>query len=415
MSELKYWIWLSSLVGVRPRTKKLLLDNYQSPRRIYYSPADEYLMSGMTKNELEALSVKNTDQALGIIDRCADENITIITMQDAIYPQRLRNIYDPPAVLYVRGRLPVMDEEAAVAVVGTRSCSAYGDKMAARMGYEITKCGGLGVSGLTRGIDAQAARGALMAGGPVVGVLGTAIDGELRSLERDTAAAGALLSEYPPGAPVYGSNFRARNRITSGLSVAVVVVEAPARSGALLFVDEATSQGREIYAVPSNADSPAGVGSNGLIKDGVIPAECGWDVMSSFALSYPDRVVHWTGKDILPPPAPEEKPRSAAAPREKAPVPGSDFALLREPVAKKDVDKQNELSYIDLKSQLEKLSEEQLRIVSVMTVPSMHVDDIIEKAAMAAPRVLAELTMLQIQGVVTQGAGKRFTLNIKQK
>ena len=85
MSELKYWIWLSSLVGVRPRTKKLLLDNYQSPRRIYYSPADEYLMSGMTKNELEALSVKNTDQALGIIDRCADENITIITMQDAIF------------------------------------------------------------------------------------------------------------------------------------------------------------------------------------------------------------------------------------------------------------------------------------------------------------------------------------------
>lgn len=415
MSELKYWIWFSSLAGVRPRTKKLLLDNYQSPRQIYYARADEYLLPGMEKGEAAALSVKNADDAVGIIDRCADDNITIVTMQDAVYPQRLRNIYDPPAVLYVRGRLPAMDEEAAVAIVGTRSATPYGEKMAGRMGYEITKCGGLVVSGLTRGVDAQGARGALMAGGPVVGVLGTAIDGELRSLERDTAAAGALVSEYPPGAAVYGSNFRARNRITSGLSVAVVVVEAPARSGALLFADEAAAQGREVYAVPSNADSPTGEGSNGLIKDGAIPAEHGWDIMESFQGRFPHRVVHWTGRDIQPPPDVDAKPPRRAASSTKQAAPGSDFAMLRVPVAKKDVDKQNELSYIDLKSQLAALSEEQLQIISVMTEPSMHVDDIIEKAAMTAPKVLAELTMLQISGVVTQGVGKRFTLNIKQK
>lgn len=415
MSELKYWIWLSSLGSVRQRTKKMLLEHFLSPREIYYAREDDYRELGVDKGELAALMVKDCDGAVRIIDACADEDIGIVTMQDAAYPARLRNIYDPPAVIYVRGHFPAIDEEAAVAIVGTRRSTPYGDKMAARMGYEITKCGGLVVSGLTRGIDSQGARGALLAGGPVVGVLATPIDGELRSLERDAAAAGALVSEYPPGCAVYGSNFRARNRITAGLSVAAVVVEAPARSGALLFADEAASQGREIYAVPSNADSPSGEGSNGLIKDGAIPAERGWDVMSSFAGRFPARVKHWTGRTAEPPPERDEPERSSAVKTAQGGSPGSGFAMVRVPVAKKDVDKQNELSYIDLKSQLEELGEDQLKIVSVMNQPSMHVDDIIEKSALSAPKVLAELTMLQIRGYVTQSPGKRFTLNIKQK
>lgn len=166
-----------------------------------------------------------------------------------------------------------MDEKAAIAVVGTRRASPYGLKMAARMGYEITRCGGLVISGLTAGVDVTAAQGALMAGGSCIGVLGSPIDdtGWGGAVARDVAEVGAVISEYPPGAGRHPAGFRARNRITAGLSVAAVVVEAPRRSGALLFADEAASQGKEVFAVPANADCENAAGGLALIMDGAVP------------------------------------------------------------------------------------------------------------------------------------------------
>ena len=165
MSELKYWLWLSSLAGVRARTKRLLLELFGGVREIYFAPRGSFAsISGLTEQECAALENKSFDRAYRIMRSCDELGVDIKTIQDADYPRRLAAIYDPPAVLYVRGRLPVVDEKAAIAVVGTRRASPYGLKMAARMGYEITRCGGLVISGLTAGVDVTAAQGALMAG-----------------------------------------------------------------------------------------------------------------------------------------------------------------------------------------------------------------------------------------------------------
>lgn len=416
MSELKYWLWLAALPGVRPRTRTLLLEHFGTPREAYFAPESAFAaLEGLEERERAALKDRDLDRALRTLEACAARDIGVLTLQDALYPRRLAAIYDPPAVLFVRGRLPAVDEEAAVAVVGTRSATPYGVKMASRMGYELTKCGGLVVSGLTQGVDGMAARGALMAGGGCVGVLATAIDGDWGgSLARDVESAGALVSEYPPGTESRSAYFRARNRITAGLSVAAVVVEAPEKSGALLFADEAAELGREVFAVPANADAPGGAGVNALLKDGARVAVSGWDVLADFAPRFPGKLRAPEGARASMPP--EQLPPEAAAPDAgEKPETGENFAALRVPAAKKAVDKPAERSYIDIRTLFSGLTERQLAVVGAMTEPSAHVDDIIERCGLPAPAVLAELTLLQIRGVVTQEPGKRFTLNIKQK
>lgn len=414
MSELKYWLWLSSLTGVRPRVKRLLVEHFGGVREVYFAPRGCYAeLGGLSEQECSALENKNTDRASAIIDKCDELGIDIKTIQDADYPRRLAAIYDPPVVLYVRGRLPVVDEKAAVAVVGTRRASPYGIKMAARLGFEITRCGGLVVSGLTAGVDVTAAQGALMAGGSCIGVLGSAIDDMSWGgrIAADVAAVGAVISEYPPGARQHSYFFRQRNRITSGLSVATVVVEAPKKSGALLFADEAANQGKEVFAVPANADSENAAGGLALIMEGAVPVTCGWDILSGFAGRFPGLRDPGKGQKL-----PREYEHTInSMPRTGAkPEPPEKSAGEQQP-GQKDVDKPQGVEYIDLRKQLEGLTSVQLAIVTALERPSTHIDDVIERTGLPAQEVLSELTMLQICGLVRQEPGKRFALNISQK
>ena len=194
------------------------------------------------------------------------------------------------------------------------------------------------ISGLTRGIDAAAARGCLLAGGCCIGVLGTG-HGSESELGRDVIAAGALVSEYPPGSEPLRRFFRERNRVTSGLSHAVVVVEAPEKSGSLLFAREALEQGKEIFAVPGNADAENSAGTIALIKQGARPATCGWDVMEDFAALYPG-VIRKAGG--TPPPF-----RSRSRREDKPPEPTAPGGPR-----KKTIDKPKGAGYIDLREQL---------------------------------------------------------------
>ena len=191
---------------------------------------------------------------------------------DAAYPGRLKNIYDPPALLYCKGRLPLLDDLLCVAVVGTRDCTPYGVACAEKLGFGLASGGAAVVSGLAKGIDAAAIRGALRAGGVTVGVVGNGLDVyypyESRYLYEDVASAGILLSEYPPGTEPASGHFPVRNRIISGLSLAALVVEAPEKSGALITAATALEQGRDVFAVPGPIDAPASVGCNRLIRDG---------------------------------------------------------------------------------------------------------------------------------------------------
>ena len=177
MSELIYWVWFSSLRGLRVVFLRELMRRFGDPKAVFLAEQRALTECGASAEELDRLFEQRELKTAGqIISRCEELGVSILTLQDAAYPSRLRGIPDPPCVLYIRGRLPDVDSEAAIAVVGTRRSTPYGDKMARELGYGLTKGGGLVISGLAEGVDSCAAQGALMAGGRVIGVLGTAIN-----------------------------------------------------------------------------------------------------------------------------------------------------------------------------------------------------------------------------------------------
>lgn len=429
MSTLRYWVWLSTMTELRPKARFSLLDVFGSPEAVYFADEAQLLeRCALTPAERGHVLQKDLARTDEILEKCTREGISILTYADAAYPQRLKNISDPPAVLYIRGRFPAVDEAAAVAVVGTRKATPYGIKMARRMGFEISKGGGLIVTGLAGGVDSAAAEGALRAGGSCIGVLGCAIDDVYPKwnapLFDDVAAVGALVSEYPPGEQIQKKYFPERNRIISGLSIGVTVVEAPEGSGSIITANLAAEQGREVFVVPGNADQINYVGSNKLIRAGAALVTTGWDVLSDFEAQVPGKLEKPDAARLreyyreerenvgsAPQPEAPERPVLRPAPTEN----GRGFAKLRVRNDRKRIDNAGKREYIDLQQQLSDLTENQLKIVSVMDQPSIHVDDIIEKASLPAATVLSELTLLQIKGYVVQEPGKRFTLNVRRR
>jgi len=410
MSVLKYWLWLSTLHGIGPRTAKKLIDYFGSPKDIYFAREKHYAAAGISeKAELKALEDKNLDRASRIWRDCDELDIRLLTIQDAEYPQRLLNIYDPPTVLYIKGRLPVIDEEVVVAMVGTRGATPYGLRVTERLAYEVTKGGGLIVSGLAEGIDTVAILGALRAGGKPLAVLGTGIDvyypPKNKLLQDDVAQTGALISEYPPGTLPARSNFPARNRIISGVSVGVTIIEAPAKSGALITASRAMEQGRDVFVVPGNIDSPACQGSNALLKENcALAVTSGRDILREYDAAYPQKLIANT-EDLM---------TVSAAGQLKNPENTATAVPLSQESTEKVVDKTDELEYIDLKEQLENLSEDELSVVSVMSSREMHIDDIIDLSKCEPSRVLSALTALELKGYAVSGKGRRYSLIISK-
>ncbi len=406
VSSVRYWVWLSSVSYANPGARSALIARYGSAEKAYMAPPGEFeRIPGVSAAEAQLFEKRDLSAADRILEACAREEITVLTMQDAAYPRRLLNIFAPPVALYVRGRLPDVDGIPSVAVIGTRKATPYGIKMGTRLAWEIAESGGIVISGLTEGIDRAAARGCLLAGGPCIGVLGTA-HGREGSLSRDVAAAGALVSEYPPGTEPVKRFFRDRNRISSGLSHAVCVVEAPSKSGSLLFAREALEQGREIFAVPGNADAENSAGTIALIKQGARPVTCGWDILEDFAAIYPGTLRRIEG--TMPSVPDQTLPETG---RETLPAGGKE---ARRP-SKKEIDKQNPAGYIDLREQLAQLSGEQLQIITAIDRGEVHINDIIEATGLGAAKVLAQLTILEIRGYIRRSAGRRISLNIKSK
>ena len=400
MAAIKYWLWLSAMPNISARAKASLVAHYGDAEGVYLAPRGEYSkVTGVSAAEAAILERRDLRCVDRILADCEILNVRPIAFSDAEYPNRLKHIPSPPVALYVRGRLPQVDELPSVAVIGTRKASPYGLKMGRNLAYEIAKCGGVVVSVLSDGVDMAAAKGALLAGGACIGVLGTAHRENECSLYLDIALTGALVSEYPPGTKAQRSFFRDRNRIASGLSAGVVVVEAPAESGALLFANEAMEQGREIFAVPGNADSDNSVGTIELLKQGARPVTCGWDVMEELSAMFPGKIT-----DAVSAPCPEEKPREIQGAQAKMPA-----------AAKKVIDKENTRGYIDLKEQLSDLSDEQLKIIAAIDKGGSHIDDIIEKTDLGTAKVLSQLTVLEIKGYVRRDPGRRIILNTAKK
>ena len=404
MPALKYWLWVSG-ADISARAKAMLIKHYGSAEAAFYAPEGDFrYVKGLTAADTALLERRDTRRATEIAEACIRQGIQIITMQDAAYPKRLRNIYDPPVVLYVKGRLPDVDDNALISVIGTRKPSFYGEKMCRDLSYQISRSGGIVVSLLTQGIDRRAAEAALLAGRPCVGVLGTPHELERGDLAQDVAAHGALISEYAPGTARQNQFFRERNRVAAGLSVGVVVVEAPERSGTRLFVLDAIDQGKEIFAVPGNADASNSAGTIALIKEGAKLVTSGAEVMSEFEGLYPDKIRLSS----------ELPPENGFVAEQMARPPVYDEKKKR-PDEQKSVDKENGRGYIDLKEQLAALSEPQLQIIAAIDKNASHIDDIIEATGLSTATVLAQLTVLEIKGYVRREAGRRFILNTAKK
>lgn len=413
-----HWIWFAHRHGVSDRMKLRLLEHFSDPEDIYYADCFDGI-EGLTEAALEALMDKKLEEANRILEECDRRELGILTFRDAAYPRRLKNIDDPPMVLYYKGRLPDWDGIPTVGVVGTRKASPYGLTTAKRMGYQIAKCGGIVVSGMAFGIDGVAMHGALSAGGTVVGVLGCGADvvypKSNRSLFADTERYGCILSEFQPGTEPYKFNFPRRNRIISGLSCGVLVVEAPRDSGSLITARRALDQGRDVFVIPGNIDVPSFAGNFDLLRDGAVPVRRGWDILAEYEALYPGKVHMDTGESRLTA-YPDEVERIQAENEENALQVAQKPRIPRKKQGTKDkkdkkaIDNGAPAPYSDLDKPKPNLSPEEQTLVSVIGEKERLIDDVIAETGISAGKMLALLTALQIRGVVKKLPGNRVWL-----
>ena len=402
MTAIKYWLWLASLKGVPNQIKLSLLDYFGTPERIFMADSGEYLLvDGMTRAVAELLENKSLREADRILGECERLGLRVLTLHDAEYPDRLRNIYDAPILLYVKGRLPLFDDEVAIAMVGARKASDYALRMSEQIAYQLASHGAVVVSGLAAGGDAAAHRGALRANGFTAAVIGGGHDVvypyENRFLYEDLAVRGVILSEYPPGTHHDGKHFPVRNRIISGLSLGVVVTEAAERSGTLITANRALDQGRDVFAIPGRIDEAGCVGSNRLLRDGAMVVIEGWDVLMHYASRYPHKLRARGAQEAVRFGEHEQRDGSAAPQKEA------------EPKEKKTV--KNELPELKLDGD-HGLNNDQIRILKALEGRTLQVDDIIDETQIPTRQVLSALTVLEIEGFVTQSSGKRFALAV---
>lgn len=305
VNDLKYWVWLSSLDGITPRRKFLLVERFGDPAFLWEATESELSASGLCTPKVISLL---TDRAARITAASTFDNIRrcgadIITIRDKAYPRLLKCIPDPPVVLYCRGKLQVGGE--CIAVVGSRRATWYGLDMARRLSRQLAEHGVTIVSGMARGVDSNAHRGAIEGGGRTIAVLGCGVDiaypPENKGLMDEIIRNGAVVSEYIPGTAPAQFNFPARNRIISGLSRGVAIVEAGEKSGSLITADFALEQGRDVFAVPGNINSANSTGTNRLIRDGAKIVTNVGDILDELKLDYDTQnISNETGKpDIM--------------------------------------------------------------------------------------------------------------------
>ena len=301
-AEMVASVMLSMIAGIGPLLQQNLLERFGSAAAVLRAPPSELrTVQGVGPQLSRAISTARRNDVIEEIKRCQANNIRIVHRQATEYPRMLREIHDPPGVLYVRGEILPQDQ-LAVAIVGTRHATDYGRQQAERLASELARAGLTIVSGLARGIDAAAHRGALSASGRTIGVLASGVmnvyPAEHQELADRVVENGALISEASTLSKPRPGSFPRRNRLITGISLGVIVVEAASRSGALLTAMHATEQGREVFAVPGRVDSRLSRGCNRLIRDGAKLVESAEDVLEELgpmveaAPQEDGRVVH---------------------------------------------------------------------------------------------------------------------------
>src|SRR5215813_14202164 len=331
---MKDWIALNMTPGVGPRGTARLLEHFGSAEAIFDAPRRELALLRLTPDAIESIATRELHhRAEAEIEKVRKLGGDILVLDDGVYPAWLRETYDPPVTLYVKGAWAECLDRPCVAIVGSRRCSTYGQNAALMFARELAQRGVTIISGLARGIDAAAHRGALEAGGRTVAVMGTGLDqvyprDHKKLTEQILKHNGALVTQFPLGTPPVSENFPYRNRVISGLSLGVVVVEAAENSGSLITARLAMEQNREVFAVPGNITSRNSFGTNYLIKGAGAKLVQQWQ---DIATELPPQIA----ATLLPPPLSEQSgdPKKSAAhltlvPEGLSPAEGSVFRLL---------------------------------------------------------------------------------------
>ena len=308
MDNLLHWIWLSLSVRAGGESFRKLYDNLGSVEAIY--SADEDKLSsiiGSRSSDYSSLLDKDLEKASSILCFCREKNVGILLYSDERFPENLRKIKNPPVLFYYRGNLPDFNSELCISVVGTRSVSDYGCKNAFSVSRDLAKAGATIVSGMAIGIDGVALAGALSEGKATVAVIGSGIDvcypAQHKRLAREIVKRGCVMTEYAPGTRPLGANFPVRNRIISGLSEAVVVIEGKEKSGSVITARRAFSQGRTVYALPGNVDRKNSEATNLLIKNGAKAFSSADDIVRDFEATHvgklnPFKMLTPSGKSL---------------------------------------------------------------------------------------------------------------------
>ncbi len=292
MKDRLFEIWFSLRVGVANTEFQTLLTHYGTPYDIFNADEAELEAMPISPRLRQALADKSLQESSRIAEYCRANGVGLLFWQDESYPAALRPLRDPPVLLYFRGRLPDFHKRLCISVVGTRSMSEYGKRMAYKIGYELASAGVVVISGMALGNDSVATAAAITAGGSTVAVLGCGIDivypREHTHLYEEITRTGAVMTEYPPGTPPAGGHFPVRNRLISGLSQGTLVVEGDLKSGSLITAKTAILQGRDIYALPGNVGETNSAGTNRLITEGANVVLRARDVLENYTFLYRD-------------------------------------------------------------------------------------------------------------------------------
>jgi len=356
VSDRQYWVGFNLVRGIGPAKFRALLDFFGSAQAAWQANQEALRQAGLDRRALKSLLQTRPKLDLPAeLAQVAAAGIQIQTWDDKAYPRYLKEIADPPPVLYLKGDLQTRDQWA-VAVVGTRRATAYGKQVTRQLVSDLARSGVTIVSGLARGIDGVAHQAALDAGGRTIAILGSGISQvyppEHRRLAEQIIANGALLSDFAPDTPPEAGNFPRRNRIISGISLAVLVVEAGVKSGALITANYALEQGREVFAVPGNINAHASMGTNRLIRDGAPPALNANDILDALNMTMVDEQV------------------------------ATQLALPA--------------------------THEEAQLLQLLSAHPCHVDELSRSAALPVAQVTSALTMMELKGLVRQTEGMSY-------
>ncbi|MBR2723949.1 MAG: DNA-processing protein DprA [Ruminococcus sp.] len=382
----RYWIWLSQALGYASVKPKRISTLYNDVKMLYEGGEQEFRYCGIfTENEISKLLSIDLKVADDIINDCKALGYNIFDISEDFYPKKLREIDDPPAVLYVSGTLPSVDNLNCVSIIGTRKATVYGIRTAFELGAALSKKGFVVISGGALGIDCAAHRGVLQADGVTICVLGCGINfdylKENKGMREQITLKGAVISEYPPGTSASSRNFPQRNRIISALCEGLVVVEAPKASGSMITVNCALAQNKDIFSVMGNVDSPYSEGTNALIKDGAIPVTSYKDILEFYTgVSADESEQNYKAEDIAAVPTKLSRRKDTTATDNK-------------PVA---THKTN-LSISDMERD----------IYYLLGLEPMHIDSIAEKSGLPVHIVTRVLSALEMNDLV-ENVGSRY-------